>query len=286
MNISTQYPWPVLNDSDSFIAGSYVPNLELNESSERFHLQVSHKINSSLITKSIASGKACYVVEVACVATHYRETFLSEESVQEFSIPSHFLRGIVSVSYYVIAKVNITGYISSDFHPDYRNKPFNLAAGSVLAVSKDISKFDAKKRYAGSLSFSSYLTFLALPERQGEMYVDMGEEKIVVKLPAPDHLRVQGLLMTKVKDIEALVEGAYAFPALILALQEAFQNPLSNERKFWYQCLKRSAKEKDIEWEQSNILPIAQSVLRLPATRASEALARIVSPSDVDDETI
>lgn len=286
MNTLTRYPWPVINDSDSFATEKYVTTIDVNASSERFQLRVVHDCNSIAVTDLIKDGNACYVTEVSCVATHFRDAYLSDAAIQEILIPAQELRGIVSVSYLVVVKKNVDKYHSSDFHPDYGGATFSLESGSVLAIAEEDSKFDAKKRYAGSISMSSYLTFEAQEELQGEMYLDVDQEKIVVKLPLPDHMRISGLLKSGQKDISAVIDASYAFPALVAAISEAFQNPESFQRKFWYQALKRSAKEKDIEWESGNTLSIVQGVLRLPATRASEALSRIIVPSDADDETI
>lgn len=283
MNILTRYPWPVINDGDSIMVESYTANLSVDADSDVFSLRITHKLNSQTIKSFIKNGKAKYVTEISCVATNYREAELSETADQEIIIASQMLRGIVLVRYYILSVGDIQSYTSPNFHTDYKGTKFDLNVGSVLAITIEDLKFDAKKRYAGSVSMSSYLTFEALPELNGNMYVNINEDQIVVNLPLPVHNTITGLLQTKTPDINAIVDAAYAYPAILFALTEAFDEQSTHESKFWYQCVKNAAEEKDIEWDRCNLLQIVQAALKSPSTRAAEALSRIVAPKDDDN---
>jgi hypothetical protein len=273
MNIISRYPWPVLGDSDA-VSGIFSPIVEVNLGPENIIIRGNFNLENKTIIELIGGGNAKYVMQITCIATHFRRCHLFLDSQFEVSIPAVDLRGVVSLEYFVVAARDIANYINSTAHPDYENASVNLAPGDILADGGS-EKFDAKKRYAGTKNISDFLEVVRDPHLSGQMIVSSNQEKIIVRLASLDYDKLAVFANSKAEKLNSLLQSGIAFPAILIAMQYAFEEPDYHQQFMWFNVLKERAEKANIEWSKENISSIAQAILRRPVERMLSGLKEL-----------
>lgn len=279
MNIISHYPWPVLGDGDA-VAGTYSPIVEVNLGQDAIVIRGNFNLDNKTIQELINDGKAKYVIQITCIATHFRRCHLFTDSQFEVSIPATDLRGIVSLEYFVIAIKDISSYKNDAAHSDYENATVNIAYGDILAEGRS-EKFDARKRYAGARNISDFLEVVREPHLSGPMTVSPEQDKIIVRLPSVDYDKLAVFAGSKTERLNSILQSGVAFPAILIAMQYAFENPEYYQQFMWFSVLKERAEKANIEWDKENISDITQAILKRPVERMLSGLKDIIDePED------
>ena len=279
MNITSHYSWPVLGDSDA-VAGTYSPIVEVNLDPDTIVIRGNFNLDNKTIQNLIDNDKAKYVIQATCIATHFRQCNTFKDSQFEVSISAADLRGIVSLDYFIVATKKITDYKNDRAHSDYENATIDLAPGDILADG-GTEKFEAKKRYAGTKNISDFLEVVRDPNLSGFMDVNPGQDKIIVRLPSIDYDKLAVFTGSRTERLNAIIQSGLAFPAILTAMQYAFDDVEYHQQFMWFNVLKERAEKMNIEWSKENISDIVQSVLKKPVERMLSGLKNIIDePED------
>lgn len=278
MNIISHYPWPVLGDGDA-IGGSYSPIDEVTLSPDIIDIRGDFNLENKTIHELIDGGKAIYLVQVTCKATYYRKCYPFTNTQFLISIPASDLRGVVSLEYFVLSNKDIPNYKNDAAHPDYGDVTIDLNAGVVLAFG-GMKKFDAKKRYAGTKNISDFLEVVSDPHLSAPMAVRIGQDKIIVSLPSVDYERLAIFSGSKSEKMNSILQSGIAFPAILIAMQYAFEDPEYHEQYMWFNIIKERAEKANIEWSKENIADIVQNILKRPVERMLTGLKGLIDEQE------
>jgi len=279
MNITSHYPWPVLGDGDA-ISGTYSPIVEVNLGPDTIVIRGNFNLDNKTIQNLIDSKQAKYVLQITCIATHFRRCHLFTDSQFEVSVPAVDLRGVVSLGYFAVATKDIPNYANNVAHSDYEGAIVNLVPGDILADG-GLEKFDAKKRYAGTRNISDFLEVVRDPHLSGPMTVEPNQDKIIVRLPSIDYDKLAIFAGSKTEKLNSIIQSGVAFPAILIAMQYAFEDPEYHQQFMWFSVLKERAEKANIEWSKENISNIVQTILKRPVERMLSGLKEIIDePED------
>ena len=278
MNITSHYPWPVLGDNDA-VSGIFTPTTQIDLGRETIKIRGNFTLDNKTIQALISEGKANYLLQITCIATHIRQCYLFTKNQFEIVVPSTELRGMVRLDYFVVATKEISDYINEGAHFDYEGARVSLTQGDVIAEAQP-EKFEAKKKYAGTKSVSDFLEVIRDPALTGPMIIDSNQDKIIVRLPSFDFEKLAVFAGSKTEKINSILQSSVAFPAILIALQDAFEDNSYCERFVWFNILKGRAEKANIEWSKENISQIAQEVLRKPVERMLSGLKEIIDSTE------
>lgn len=280
MNIISRYPWPVLGDGDA-VSGTFSPITEIALGKEVINIRGNFNLDNKTIQDLIENDLAHYVLQLTCRATHLRRCFPFTASQFEVVVPATELRGVAQLDYLVVANKDIPDYVNSAAHPDYEGKQssVSLMPGDILAEGES-EKFDARKKYAGTNAVSDLLEIIPDPRLSGSMMVDPNQDKIVASLPSLDFDKLAIFANSRTEKINSILQSSVAFPAIMIALNYAFEEPDSFGRFLWFNALKDRAQKVGLEWEKSNIPNIVQEVLSQPIGRMLKGLKEITDSDE------
>lgn len=278
MNITSYYPWPVLGDGDA-IAGVFSPVTEISLSSDVIKIGGNFNLNNKTIQKLIDNGEAAYTLQIMCTATNFRNCYLFSGSQFDVSLPSTDLRGVVSLEYFVTALKDIVDYLNDDAHLDYGTTRVDLSPGDILADGGS-EKFDAKKRYAGTKNVSDFLEVLRDVNLYGPMNVSPEQDKIIVRLPSIDYDKIAAFSNSKSESYNSILHASLAFPALLIALQYAFEDQEYYQQFLWYSVLRERVEKENLDWSKENISIVAQAILKNPVERMLSGLKGITDEQE------
>lgn len=280
MNITSRYPWPVLGDNDA-VSGTFAPITEILLGKDQINIRGNFNLDNKSIQDLIDKELAHYILQLTCRATHLRQCYSFTSSQFEVLIPSSELRGVSQLDYFVVATKNIPGYINDSAHPDYEGgeSKVSLLPGDILAETKS-EKFDARKRYAGTSSVSDLLEIVPDARLSGPMVIDPNQDKIIARLPALDFDKLAIFANSKTEKVNSILQSSVAFPAILIALNYAFEEPESFGRLLWFNALKDRTEKAKLEWDKSNIPQIVQELLNHPVGRMLRGLKEITDSED------
>jgi hypothetical protein len=281
---SLSLPHPVLGISND-VSGEYtVTDPEVRLSSEEIHLRFTHKLSNTTLNSMISSGKATFCVELNCVKTFYRETFSTSKAAQEITIKSHLLRDRVDCAFYITASDDIRDYKNSEANSDYSGFEFYISKGDVLAFG-GVTFFVAEKEWQAYRSVASFMEIRKDENRnKGPMEIDLGQEKIVIKLSKQDYERYNSVRGGE--HLASIFHCAIVLPALIYAISQLILDKSGAYAGLkWYEVLlfrkNSDTRMKGVDWTDSiNAPKIAQLILDDPLTRTLNDIEAIIATSE------
>ena len=231
----------------------------------------------------ITAGKAKYVYHLECAQTGFREVVETQEKVVSKTLSYKRVCGKLKICPFIVAMTDIEGYTNEAFHDDYAGFSFNIEAGCVLALGKQVNA-DIEKEIDDLSNIPSIFSIIKnLDESQTQMIVETGSQKITIQIPEKDFgyyaLVDKGLTMRPV------LHSMVVVPALIYALSELKYQPANeryeNDGKAWYRVIRRVLSERfsiDIEsqaFEAINPVELAQRLVNEPLHDALSSLLAI-----------
>src|SRR5258706_14262836 len=128
-NIS--FPHPVLGINND-VTGQYTGTLNVKPEKEFISLTIVHEIFNPEYANLIKNGDANFCVEVHCMKTFYRNSFLTSEMQQTIRISTFDLMDLVEVEYAVVAVRDLKNFSLRGWHSDYKGNQFEIRKGDVL----------------------------------------------------------------------------------------------------------------------------------------------------------
>lgn len=277
------YPYPVLsNYSDDYINSSFDSAIEVKREGYNIVISVVSEIKNSELEALIKEGKAAFVYHLECAQTGYRTVISTANTDKLVSISEDKVCGRLQICPFIVACVDIPDYVNSCFNEDYRGYKFQIEAGCVMAVGKQVNCDIDKERNDLVSAKSIFVVTKNADITATDMEVDIGQNKIVIKLPENDYVLFKN--MSKVPTVQQNLNALIIIPALIYVLSEV-NNKTADERYTsystysWYKSIKKAMKkrfQKDIETEDllsNEIVLYAQRLIKSPLSAALEYLA-------------
>lgn len=269
-------PHPVLNLRDD-VSGEYEITHSVQKNRDEIVISVSHQLLQNSLESLILRHEACFLTEVHCPQTLFRVAYTSHEPDQTIIIPATNLRDFVEVSFFVIASQTISPYVNKEANQDYEGYMIEVSRGDVLAYGGR-EHFFAEKKWEAQKSVANFMEIRPYGNLDGPMKFFLGEQKIIVQLPAGDYKSYRKLV--GYDQFAPIFHSAIVLPALMFAISEMISNAEQYEDFSWYKVIdaRRNADEKikNLPWELENVPEIAQMILNNPAERSLWAMWGIV----------
>lgn len=224
-----------------------------------------------------------FVYHLECAQTGFREIVKTQERVISKILSYRDVCGKLKICPFIVAMDEIRDYTNDSFHEDYTGYSFNIEAGCVLALGKQVNA-DIEKEIDDLSNVPSIFSIIKnLDQTQTQMIIDIERPKITIQIPETDFgyyaLVDKGLVMQPVLHSMVIV------PALIYALSEIKGQPENerymNENKGWYRVIRKVLSERfsvDIEsttFNSINVVEYAQRLINEPLHDAMSALLAI-----------
>ncbi len=182
---------------------------------------------------------------------------------------------------FVVAKEDINDYSNIHFHPDYSGAKFDIEAGCILAVGRQVDFTITKHTDDLSNVPSIFSIVFNADQNVTQMIVDIDNPKIVIMLPMNDFTNYKALNNNVL--YQPILISTVVIPALIYTLEEIKnRDPESRyelEDYGWYIALQKVLSTRfacDIaseEFSSQNMLKLAQRLINEPLHEALKQLA-------------
>lgn len=270
MNVSAKsYPFPVLGNQDD-IKGQFNPTLRYTLEPSSVVIESEFNLSNPTIEELVAANKAAYFVEVECGSTFYRRTFSTSEMKIRIEIEAGDLRDKVDVSFCVCATEDIPGYSPEGVHPDLAGDPVDVEKGDVLADG-GTGWFTADKTFDPlKAPVSSFMKIQEGTKKVAPMYMEYGDEHILIKLSKDDYGKYQFARKYAVP----IVHSALVLPALIDVLYTMQTNKSDFADRPWFTRIQQICRERDINPDDP--ISAAQALLGQPIDRSLAEIERIM----------
>ena len=134
------YPYPVLsNYSDDYINSSFDSAIEVKREGYNIVISVVSEIKNPELEALIKEGKAAFVYHLECAQTGYRTVISTANTDKLVSISEDKVCGRLQICPFIVACADIPDYVNSCFNEDYRGYKFQIEAGCVMAVGKQVN---------------------------------------------------------------------------------------------------------------------------------------------------
>ena len=272
------FPHPVLNLQDDIPSGNYKVTHSVQRSRDEIVINVIHDLVQDSIEKLITSREACFLTEVQCPQTLFRVAYISHDPEQVIIIPSTDLRDFVEISFFIVADQSISPYEIKEANKDYASFKMEVTKGDVLAYGGR-DHFFAEKKWEAQKSVSNFMEIRPYSMLNGPIKFFLGEEKIIVNLPAGDYKFYRKLV--GYDQFAPMFHSSIVLPALMYALTEMMSDSEQYENLSWYKVIdsrrNNDEKIKKLSWEPENVPEIAQAILSNPVERSLRGMLKVVN---------
>ena len=270
------FPHPVLGLRDD-VAGDYEVTHSVQKNRDDIVISVSHRLLQNSLESLISRNEASFLTEVQCPQTLFRVAYISHDPNQVIIIPASSLRDFVEVSFFVIANQTISPYENKEANNDYAGFKIEVSNGDVLAYGGH-EHFFADKRWEAQKSVSNFVEIRPYSNLNGPMKFFLGEEKIIVNLPAGDFKSYRKLV--GYDQFAPMFHSSIVLPALMFTISEMISNAEQYDNRSWFKVIEArkntDEKMKSLPWELENVPEIAQIILNNRAERSLWGMWKIV----------
>ncbi len=269
------FPYPILGSNDD-VAGSYkIDGPYISRSPEKIKLTLSHVLRNHDIQQYVDTGSAEFMVELSCSKTFFRKAYFSSTPDHAIEIPESHLRDQVVVSFYIVARTDINGYLPKTAHSDYAGHSFALKKGDLLAYAGN-TQFSALKQWLSSNAVGNFMEIIDGEFQNGPMKIDLNSEKISIQLSTTDYDKYSLLGSGR---FDHIFHSAIVLPALMFALSQFIEAKDQFEGRAWAAVIEdrmqNDSKLNKINWIPENVPLIAQEILDNPFNRTLNAMTQI-----------
>jgi hypothetical protein len=288
------YPYPVLSCyTDDYEGSSF--DTEISPEKDGFNIKIRFltSLENVDLTALLASGKVKFVYHFECAQTGYRFALSTNDYEISHIISNKQICGRLQICPFLVAAEDLPEYVNSSFNPDYRGFKFNIEAGCVMAVGRQVN-VDIDKEINDLSNTPSVFSIVKNDDETAQgMVVDMDHKKIVIKLPEQEFFNYKSL-----KDevtIQSVLNSLVVIPALTYVLEEVAKRGQGERYEYssysWYRTIKKALAGRfdcDIDGEQlsdRNMLELAQKLINAPIADALKTLSSGYSGiSEEEDE--
>ena len=283
------YPYPVLaHDSDDYVGSSFEAAIDAKHDGCNVEIDFSVELKNEELQEYLISGDVKNVYHLECAQTGYRTVLQTSSTKFTHIIPGKNVSGRLQVCPFVVAMKDIPAYVNQSFHQDYRGFKFQIEAGCVMAVGKQVD-VHVNPNVDDLSNKPSIFTITKNTDKTVIcMAVDMAEKKIVIKLPADDYYNYKSI--KDEAEIQPVLESLVVVPALLYVLEEVHRcEPNKRYEEFsgypWYRTIKNSlAARLDCDIESNHSLDMLEAAQRLINTPLSDGLRCLSSGGGGDNE--
>lgn len=139
MSLGTRsFPYPVLASfNDDYLNSEFLSNIDLIIESDTgvSKITIAHDLGttSDFLSGLQTAQEVAFYLDVFSKQTLFRQTYEVEPS-GKLSFPNGELFGTVEVTPYLLTKTDITNFVPTGVHTEYRSSQFALKAGDVLGI--------------------------------------------------------------------------------------------------------------------------------------------------------
>lgn len=260
------YPYPVLAYySDDYKDGSFDTTIDLQKDGYNIRIDFMASLTNEGLKKLIHDGQARYVYHLECAQTGFREVVTTEKVAESRMLSDKKICGKLQICPFIVATQDITGYSNPGFHDDYSGTTFEIEAGCVLAVGKQVNATIAKEMEDLANTPSVFSIIRNADPLVTHMIVGIDGQKIVVKLPLNDYYSYKQL--AKAPITQPVLNAITIIPALTYALEELKCRSIEEREELsecvWYRTVRKTLLTKfdvDIEsndFNQQNMVVLA-----------------------------
>lgn len=287
------YPYPVLAYySDDYKDGSFDTTIDLQKDGYNIRIDFMASLTNEGLKKLIHDGQARYVYHLECAQTGFREVVTTEKVAESRMLSDKKICGKLQICPFIVATQDITGYSNLGFHDDYSGTTFEIEAGCVLAVGKQVNATIAKEMEDLANTPSIFSIIRNADPLVTHMIVGIDGQKIVVKLPLNDYYSYKQL--AKAPITQPVLNAITIIPALTYALEELKCRSIEEREELsecgWYRTVRKTLLTKfdvDIEsndFNQQNMVVLAQRLINDPLTEAFKVLCDGFGTTGGDEE--
>ena len=271
-------PYPILDDySDDYINSSFTAKYELTLQFKEIYGKIQFQLHNKEIQDLIKDKKAEFLVHIECSYTCYRKKFSSFENEIEFKLKSVDLAQTIEIRTFVVLVKDVTGFASSDFHPDYLGQIFNLQAHQIIAIgtAKD---FKINKDDKDLESFPSILKIVKITDKRKEsLSVDTDEDNYILIGLSEEIYELYANLGKNL--YKATAFSLILLPAMMIVLERMYRYKEDEDfnSKHWVQVMqyileKNKVSLDKISIENDTLLTLSQSIFADPIGRSFQEL--------------
>lgn len=260
------FPHPVLRPfSDDYVSSEIqaaIEKFELGTEPDTVSIKCRFNCSSSDLNDLVESGRACYAMMISCRDTFYREIVTNNLPELCFATFTGNLRGEVRIDTYIIACVDIHGFSSSDFNPEYGDENFSVRNGDVLA--QDETKVYYIERESFKPVTSSFELVVDDSLGIGEWAIGLGGDKVQIRMHSEMKQTVDKA--RNVSEAKAVLLNSVYFATVIHAVQ-AIKDKSVNEDARWVRGFNQQIANTGSNIEADDAYIIAQRLLQKPLNK-------------------
>lgn len=262
---SKSYPFPVLGNEDD-ISGRFNPSLRYTLEPHTVVIESEFELSNPTIEKLVNEKKAAFFVQVECGNTFYRRTFTTYEPKIKIEIQAGDLRDRVDVSFCICATQDIEEYSPDGIHPDLAGEPTTVEAGDVLADGGTGSFLADKTFDPLKAPISSFMKIKEGNDKSAPMYIDYGDDQIIIKLSKDDYKKYKFARKYAVSTLHS----SLVLPALIDTIYTINRDQGLYQGSPWFNRVQQICRERSIDLNDP--LLAAQLLLGKPIERGLQEI--------------
>jgi len=276
------YPYPVLSYySDDYIGSSFDVIMEAKKEGYDIRVDFLVELHNPGLQNSLDDGKAKIVYHIECAQTGYRKVFMTSQEEYSQIISYKKVCGRVQICPFIVAIEDLNGYVNELFHEDYRGFRFDIDAGCVMAVGRQVNIDIDKEINDLSQTPSVFSIIKNDDEIESSMLVNMDNNKIVISLPETDYYNYRSI-----KDgvkVQPILNSIVITPALIYVLEEVASREVGERDEYnrwgWYRAIKKALTTRfdldieAVEFSECDMFALAQRLIDVPLSDALKELS-------------
>jgi hypothetical protein len=282
------FPYPVLcKDNDDYGNSVFDVSVEKDDELNDIILEFNITLDNREILSLIREGKAEYVIHVECPCTSYRRVTRGYSKNIKYRIPKGKINKDVYLVAMVVATSEINGFYSNSFNEDYDENVY-FDKGAIIAYKNLPKMFILKNQEEltrGDSFFSIVNKKFRSDDREPITY-DLSGDKI--KILVDDILYNEYVKFQTNQSMKPLLLSCLVMPALAYTVEilrnDGYENYVSN---YWFQKLSKACELKgknfikDIIYNESTAIEVAQNLLESPVSKTLDNLSSIIE--DVEE---
>ncbi len=275
---SKLYPYPVLRiENDDYNTSKFDCEMKLKRDIRKFEISVNFILTNDELKQMIEEDRMEYVLHIECPQTAYRTILKTKKSRENIILLDKDLRDKITISPFIIAKIDNYGYSNSDWNIDYKNISFDYEKGSIVAIGSQniftVHNEDIDLENLPSI-FSIYKreTVEDLPA-----VIEIDNDKIKIGLNIDTYDRYASNVNYGDKDAINLVNSMLIFPALVYTLEELRQSFDTYREYKWFIAFVKMYEKYGKKFDENlvideNIFELVQILMQNPINKALEGL--------------
>lgn len=133
-------PYPVLAAyQDDYLDASFTVDIASVQEFGNLRVDITFELDEPELQMLIDYDMAEFAIHIECPSTSFRKCDRTNDDTYSISLDRNSVNDVIEVCTFVVASRDITGFRSSNFHPDYGTLAFDIKAGGILAVGESVA---------------------------------------------------------------------------------------------------------------------------------------------------